>query len=119
MNRSLLLIEDDDDIRETLAGVLTVRGYGVTAARNGIDALRLIRIAQDRPSVILLDLTMPEMDGEAFLAAQATEPLLAGVPVIIVTAELDPPDPMPPQVRCVLRKPVALPALLAAINADD
>jgi CheY-like chemotaxis protein len=116
MHRSLLLIEDDDDIRETLAGVLTVRGFGVTSARNGVDALRIIRIAQDRPSVILLDLAMPEMDGEAFLAAQAAEPLLAGVPVIVVTAEPDPPDPMPPQVRCVLRKPVELPKLLAAIN---
>jgi len=115
MTWHVLLIEDDDDARETLAVVLSGRGFRVTTARNGADALRDVRERALRPAVILLDLVMPLMDGHAFLAAQAEEPLLADVPVIVVSSETHVPAVAPP-VRAIVSKPIALQELLRHIR---
>jgi two-component system response regulator MprA len=112
----LLLVEDDDDIRETLHSVLEHRGLRVIAARNGREAIEMVRASGTRPSLILLDLLMPVMDGEAFLEAQQSDPLLAHVPVIVTTAQLSRPAVMPPTVKTVFTKPVALVDLLEAIE---
>ena len=112
----VLLVDDDDDVRDTLEGALTARGFRVLAARNGFDALEKVRRYGARPSVIVLDLMMPRMDGEEFLAAQAEEPLLAHVPVILDTAATQIPDPLPPAVKVVLWKPMTLGDLLVAID---
>lgn len=116
MSAVVLLIEDDDDIRETLAAILEARGFDVVAARHGQDALERIRAGGARPSVILLDLLMPVMDGETFLQVQETDPLLADVPVIIVTAQLRTPAVIPPHVRAVYTKPVRLTDILEAVR---
>ena len=112
----VLLVDDDDDVRDTLEGVLTARGFHVLAARNGVDALEKARLYGRRPSVIVLDLMMPRMDGEQFLAAQAEEPLLAHVPVILDTAATQIPEPLPAVVKVVLWKPMTLGDLLVAID---
>lgn len=112
----VLLVDDDDDVRETLESVLTARGFRVLAARNGVDALEKVRRYGARPSVIVLDLMMPRMDGEQFLAAQLEEPLLAHVPVILDTAATQIPDPLPAAVKVVLWKPMTLGDLLVAID---
>jgi CheY-like chemotaxis protein len=64
----ILLIEDDRDIRETLARTLENAGYKVVTAANGLEALSVARRLSIRPSVILLDLRMPILDGYGFLA---------------------------------------------------
>jgi CheY-like chemotaxis protein len=80
-----LVVDDDADIRETLVDVLTDAGYSVRVASNGREALA--RLAGDEPpSLILLDLMMPVMDGFAFRAAQVADPRIAAVPVLIVSA---------------------------------
>jgi two-component system phosphate regulon sensor histidine kinase PhoR len=83
---SILVVDDDDDIRQTLATLLEARGYDVNSAVDGADALRSLG---DRPlpDVILLDLGMPNVDGREFRRRQRLDPRLANIPVIIISAE--------------------------------
>jgi CheY-like chemotaxis protein len=84
MQQRVLIIEDEQDIREAMAEALADEGYEVSQAKNGMDGLR--RAHEEHPSVILLDLMMPVMDGWQFRAAQRDDPEIAGVPVVIVSA---------------------------------
>jgi CheY-like chemotaxis protein len=81
----VMLVEDDDDIRETLAILLEEEGYAVGSYRNGREALDGLR-AGPLPAAILLDLMMPEMDGHQFRRAQRADAAWAGIPVILITA---------------------------------
>lgn len=80
----ILLVEDDDDIRELMAAVLCDEGYAVCAAENGLRGLELARTTP--PALILLDLMMPVMNGWEFRAHQMADEDLAGVPTIVVSA---------------------------------
>src|SRR5687768_15357853 len=82
----ILIVDDDLDIRETLTEILEDRGFDVITAANGLEALNLIRSAEAAPSVILLDLMMPVMDGYGFLEEYRRAPALASIPVVVVTA---------------------------------
>jgi CheY-like chemotaxis protein len=109
------LVEDDEDIREHLAEVMRARGLQVVEARNGAEVLDLVRRRGIRPALLVLDLMMPVMDGWALLAAQASEPMIDGVPVIVITAyELQ--GPFPATVQAVFRKPFPLASLLDTIR---
>jgi CheY-like chemotaxis protein len=83
---SVLIVDDDIDIREVLADMLDAVGFDVATAANGCEALTVVREKGVRPSVILLDLMMPIMDGYAFLEERSLDPALAGIPIAIVTA---------------------------------
>jgi CheY-like chemotaxis protein len=109
------LVEDDDAIREHLAEVLRARGLQVVEARHGAEALELVRRRGIRPALMVLDLMMPVMDGRALLDAQPAEPLLDGVPVVVITAH-DPVGPLPATVHAVLKKPFALNTLLETVR---
>lgn len=67
-----------------LATILTLNGYRTISAANGSDALT--DALRHQPCVILLDLHMPVMDGEAFRRAQLADPALKDIPVVLVTA---------------------------------
>lgn len=82
---SILVIDDDADIRETLTEILGDEGYRVTGVRNGREALDYLG-AQTRPSLILLDMMMPEMDGWRFRQEQQRNPAISGIPVVILSA---------------------------------
>jgi CheY-like chemotaxis protein len=82
----VLLVDDDLDIREAMADMLEDRGFAVVTAANGFEALKLVRGMIAPPSVILLDLMMPVMDGYGFLEERRKDPALASIPVAIVTA---------------------------------
>jgi CheY-like chemotaxis protein len=82
----VLVVDDDPDIREALADLLEHRGFNVVTAANGAEALALLRAGGERPSVILLDLMMPIMDGYDFLDEQRRDPDLSPIPVAIITA---------------------------------
>lgn len=109
------LVEDDDDIREHLASVLTARGLQVVEARDGAQALDIMRSRGIRPALMVLDLMMPNMDGWSLLAAQPSEPLLDGVPVVVITAH-DHHGPLPPSVHAVFSKPFALATFLETVR---
>ena len=82
---SILVVEDDPDIRETLRDVLEIEGYEVTTAEHGKDALdKLARMA--RPCLVLLDLMMPVMSGAEFLAVLRKDEVLSTLPVVVVSA---------------------------------
>jgi len=82
--RQILVVDDDHDIRSVVDDLLTDEGYRVRTAINGRQALEIL--ATWRPGVILLDLSMPEMNGWTFLAHQQADPELARIPVIVMSA---------------------------------
>jgi CheY-like chemotaxis protein len=84
--KSVLIVDDDVDIREILAETLSEQGFDVATAANGLEALTVLRCLRARPSVILLDLMMPVMDGYGFLEQRRLDPALASIPLAIVTA---------------------------------
>jgi CheY-like chemotaxis protein len=81
----ILVIDDDSDIRGIISVVLEAEGHEVSAAVDGVAALSQLRSGA-RPSLILLDMMMPRLDGEGFLRAQRSDPSLADIPVVILTA---------------------------------
>lgn len=81
---TVLIIEDDADMREIERATLDCAGYQVVLAANGQEGLRLL--ANQRPCVILLDLMMPVMDGLTFLTERRKRGLAHGVPIVCVTA---------------------------------
>lgn len=85
MAAQILIVDDDPDIRETLSELLQAEGYGCATASNGRDALEYLR-SHPVPSLILLDLMMPIMDGFEFRAAQLQADALRELPVLVVSA---------------------------------
>ena len=79
----MLIVEDDPDLRELLALLLTDAGFETEVANNGQDALH--RALDNPPRVIVLDMMMPVMDGWAFRAHQRCCVTLATIPVIILS----------------------------------
>jgi CheY-like chemotaxis protein len=84
-SRPVLIVEDDPDLREMMAQLLILEGFQAHAVANGREALDYLH-GGDRPELILLDLMMPVMDGWAFRRAQRSEPALADVPVVVLSA---------------------------------
>jgi DNA-binding response OmpR family regulator len=83
--RPILVVDDDASIREALRDILTLQGYGVAEAENGRVALhRLMR--PPTPSLIILDLIMPEMSGSEFLLAARKHVQKERVPILLVSA---------------------------------
>lgn len=80
---TILVVEDDLDIREVMRLVLEAGGYQVLEAGDGAEALGVVRA--QRPSVILLDLMMPGMDGFQFRESQLQDPAIASIPVVVVS----------------------------------
>jgi CheY-like chemotaxis protein len=111
--RTVLIIEDEEGIRETLQLALEFEGYDVHTAANGREGLdTLDRIRQ--PCVILLDLMMPIMNGWEFAAAIGESELHRVIPIVVVSAFADQARGLP--VRSVLKKPIDLNTLLDTIH---
>jgi two-component system chemotaxis response regulator CheY len=83
---TIVVIDDDDDIREVVREALHAEGYPTVGASNGQDALDLLHAAQEHPRLILLDLMMPVMDGWDFLLNINTDPELSQIPVGLMSA---------------------------------
>lgn len=114
--RRVLLVDDDEWVRDALAELLSLEGFAVDTARNGLEALERLHEGPT-PCVILVDLLMPVMDGWQFCAAQSQDPELRDIPVAIVSATGEPLDP-PHRVRAAgfFRKPADLKALIATLE---
>ena len=85
----VLVVDDDNEIRETMVEILTDEGYEVVGARDGYEALAQLRDPEDRWGLVLLDLMMPNMDGRTFRAEQLLDPVIAPIPVVIVSPMTD------------------------------
>ena len=87
MTKPVLIVEDERDIRETLAEILKLEGFAVQTACHGLDALEKLRHGGAHPGLILLDLMMPVMDGRRFLELLSAEPAeLTRIPVVVFSA---------------------------------
>ncbi|HLY28103.1 MAG TPA: response regulator [Aggregatilineales bacterium] len=81
---SVLVVDDEKDIRELLRIAFLTNGYEVFTATNGVEALESIR--QEQPSAVLLDLMMPHMSGYEVVESLRDEGLLDLLPIVILTA---------------------------------
>jgi CheY-like chemotaxis protein len=109
----ILVVDDDHDIRTCVAEILSDAGYAVRAAAHGAEALALLR-GGFQPSLILLDLMMPVMDGVTLCDRLAADPGLAAIPIVIISADADAASKATACAAAgLLRKPVRLNDLLA------
>jgi CheY-like chemotaxis protein len=109
----LMIVDDDDDLRDALADVMTAQGYEVAAFADARAALAALEQGVT-PFVILLDLMMPGMSGWEFRAAQLENPRLAPIPVVVVTAAGNLSNGALSSVE-VLHKPFTLETLLPVV----
>jgi CheY-like chemotaxis protein len=90
---NVLVVEDDPDVREMLATLLSTEGFHVVGAEDGLEALHLLRIVRHRapetPCLVLLDLTMPRLGGNEFRRVQLSDPTVASVPVAVMSGAGD------------------------------
>jgi CheY-like chemotaxis protein len=111
----VLVVDDDPDIRETLGMVLGSRGYTVSVAADGAEALERLREMSPPPCLVLLDLMMPRMNGfEVWQAMESSE--LSAIPVVALTGAGPATTARAHELRLeVLHKPIGLAQLLQAV----
>jgi len=85
-NSTILVVDDDRGAMEALSDILEYEGYRVDRARNGLEALEYLQNTRPCPSLVILDLLMPVMDGWEFRMRQKEDPALRDIPVLVVTA---------------------------------
>jgi CheY-like chemotaxis protein len=112
--KTVLVVDDDDELRETVCEILEDEGYKAARARNGAEGLDLLR-GTLKPSLILLDLMMPIMNGWQFREAQLRDPRLQHIAVVVMTASRNL-DDNPVEADEVLFKPLNLEALVATVQ---
>ncbi len=110
--RRLLVVEDDPDVRDALAECLADSGFAVTTASDGAAGLECLRA--QRIDLVLLDLVMPGMDGQRFMAELRKLPHAANVPVIVTTGVT---TARVPGAEARLDKPFDIEALLSAVRS--
>ena len=114
-DRLVLVVEDDQAIRDVMVDVLEEHGFGVVCASNGAEALR--HLDRVRPDVMVLDLLMPVMHGWAFMEAYADKTDGASIPIVVVSV-----NPALPRsfdrlgVRQVIAKPFNFDDLVEAVE---
>lgn len=115
--KTILIIEDDVEIRHSLQEVLELEGYEIILANNGREALDLLQIAHTLPTAILLDMMMPIMNGYEFRSLQLADEKIANIPTAILSAEgnLDA-KVKELGVQFVLKKPIDLDNLLTTLE---
>ncbi|MBX3191906.1 MAG: response regulator [Labilithrix sp.] len=110
---SVLVVDDEPDIREVIEIALSVHGYEVTTVTSGEECMRFLR-DRERPSVILLDLMMPEMSGWEVCRQLSNDPALSTIPIVILTGGNATAESCP-GATTVLRKPIQLERLIEVI----
>jgi CheY-like chemotaxis protein len=114
---NILIVDDDDAIRDAFGDILRDEGYAVATAANGQEALAYLRQTSQLPDLILLDLAMPVMSGWEFRAAQRQDPVLQAIPVVVVSADRGAQQhPATIDVDAYLPKPVLLETLLDTVE---
>ncbi|MBC7385388.1 MAG: response regulator [Cryobacterium sp.] len=116
--KTLLIAEDNTDIRESIAYILEAEGYDVRSATNGKEALELLKL-QDKPTLVLLDLMMPVMTGWEFLERTQADLDIPEHRVVILSAvarQKTPEGFLPVETAAQLTKPVDLNHLLRTVR---
>jgi two-component system chemotaxis response regulator CheY len=112
---TVLIVDDDGDLRGALRDALIEEGFRVGGVENGRQAIDVLK-AGARPSVILLDLHTPEMDGLEFRRRQILDPTIARIPVVVLTGDLEKEEEAKRLgVAFYLKKPVPFPQLVGIV----
>jgi CheY-like chemotaxis protein len=113
---SILVVDDDDDLRTMLCVVLSAEGYRTVGAADGVEALE--RLRNDGPTALMfVDLMMPRMNGEDLIREMTQDPSLARIPIAIVSGQLTARTSVQtPRVIARLVKPVELDELLTVVH---
>ena len=112
MTHTVMVVEDEEDLREMMREALELNGYQVVAVEDGQQALDAFEHLE-HVCLVLLDLVMPGMNGWDFFAKMRERPELSNIPVIVHSSA---PDRAPEGVTSVLRKPLELEKLLAIVG---
>lgn len=115
LHRTVLVVEDDDDLRDLIADVLRARGHTVRCARGGSEGLACLR--ETGFELILLDLTLPDMSGVEFLALRQQIPQ-ADIPVVVMSGAVDARAIGDRRKFPVLRKPFGISDLLSCVEVE-
>jgi len=111
----VLIVEDDEDVRDFMDVLLRGSGYDTMTAANGAIGIEMMH--HRKPCIVLLDMMMPVMDGWTFRARQIADPELEGIPVVCLTAIFEPQVVAERlKLRC-LSKPVDFDRLLAEVSS--
>jgi CheY-like chemotaxis protein len=114
---TIVLIEDDEDIRDIVAEVLRTEGYNVFVAADGGEGIELVRRLGSAAQLILLDYMMPVLDGSQVLAVLKGDPALCSIPVVVVSAAARTALPIGfVGIEAWLSKPVEMQRLLEAVR---
>ena len=115
IEEAVLLVDDDQDIRESLSELLDASGYAVLQAENGQMALDVLKTTPRFPLVVLLDLSMPVLDGREFLRRRASDPILREIPVVVVSGSNQSAERLP-GIDEYVKKPVKFERLMEIIS---
>jgi CheY-like chemotaxis protein len=107
----VLVVDDDEALREAVAEAIENAGYTVVQAENGREAI--LRMREASPCIVLLDLMMPVMDGWEVVTEMDADPDLLSIPVCVVTAQ---DRAKPPRNVCMLKKPVTVADLVRTVE---
>jgi CheY-like chemotaxis protein len=110
--QTILVVEDDEDLRRLFRTALTLAGYDVIEAGDGLEALQ--RIDQAIPDLVVLDLVLPGMSGMVVQQELAAQTLTRQIPVVVITGTAVEPGDL--AVACLLRKPVSPDDLIEAVK---
>lgn len=110
---SILIVEDEELIRDNLKALLEFEGYPVHTARNGEEGLRTLR-SIPRPLLVLLDLLMPVINGMEFLDAKGHDDTIASIPACVVSGISEKPDDL--KTSAFVKKPLDFDLLLKFVR---
>lgn len=114
---TVMVVDDSEDIRELIGRIYEREGFRVLLAEDGREALAKLRLADELPCVILLDMMMAGMDGLSFRKEQVKDQRLAQIPTILMTADTNAKQKsIEVGTNGYVRKPVDLSTLLAVTN---
>jgi CheY-like chemotaxis protein len=87
-SKKVLVVDDNRDAVSIMTSILKIAGYSVISAKDGLEAMH--QIQRENPALILLDITMPEMDGFAVCQAVKMNPKVSHIPIFLISAKTDP-----------------------------
>jgi len=108
----VLIVEDDPDVRRLYRAALSLAGFEIIEAQDGLSALHILD--QRRADIVILDLMLPTVDGLTVQQEIAAHAGTRDIPILIVTGSTLPLDDV--KVPCILRKPVSPDQLIGAVR---
>lgn len=112
--KNILIVEDEQAIRQIMRDILELEGYRVFEAVDGAEGIKRLREISPDPCVVLLDLMMPGTNGWQFLDVQRNDPTISQIPVVICSAYAESAKAVRPS--GFVEKPVQLESLLTAVK---